>query len=177
MIRLFLPPEAWQAGKIQVTGREAHHLTRVLRVKTGATLHCFDGTGREALAQVRQVTRTGVSVELEKIKRIPAPPWKIRLGVAVPAHAQLEPIVNQATQLGVSQIIPLITERTVVRVPEARRVQHQQRLDQIAIEAAKQCGISRLPTIETVTPWKKILPIISQASLTLIVKIRTSWKQ
>lgn len=146
--RCYLPPRDWGKGEVGITGREAHHLAHVLRVKPGAVLTCFDGEGHEAEGIVCRVTRRELFLKLKAKREIPPPPWQLSLGVAIPKGSRLDPIVDQATQLGVSQILPLLTCRGVIQ-SEVRLP----RLVQIAIEAARQSGLSRLPVIHPATPW------------------------
>ena len=167
-LRAYLPPESWAEGAIYLTGREAHHLRDVLRLRSGAELICFDGRGREAAARVRSLDRKGVALEVAAARIVPAPPCEVTLVAAVPANAKLEQLVDQAAQMGVAAFIPLQTARTVVRLKADQRARKLERLRQVAIEAAKQCGIPRLPRIDPITPWKELLGRFSEPDLVLL---------
>ena len=158
MVRCFIPPEDWPAApEARISGREAHHLARVLRVRLGEKVLCFDGQGRQMEAAVREVKSGHLILEAGPLQKIPSAPWVVHLGVAIPGQGKLEEIVNSATQLGVSGILPLQTERTVVRFAEDRFERKREHLRQVSVETAKQCGICLLPEIRPVTPWSRIV--------------------
>lgn len=156
--RCFIPPENWpDHPEIRLGGREAHHLIRVLRVRKGEFVTCFDGRGREADCSVREIAAGQLLLEAGPARHDPDPRWSVTLGAAVPGQGKLEEIVSFATQLNVARIIPLQTERTVVRLTPDRFSRKLAHLRQVSVEAAKQCGISRLPEIRTLTPWREAL--------------------
>jgi len=157
-VRCYLPPEEWgQSGRVVFTGREAHHLLNVLRVRPGTVLCCFDGVGGEATAVVAGLTKREVTLDLKKRRQIPPPPRTISLAMAIPRHGKLEEIIDQATQMGASEIIPLSTQRGVVRLGVQEAQRKLLRWRQVAVEAGKQCEVSRLPTIAPLTSWKELL--------------------
>lgn len=146
--RCYLDPREWDKKRIQITGREAHHLAHVLRVRPQTEVTCFDGQGQEADGVVTRVTRHEVILDLKEKRQVHAPAWRLSLGVAIPRRSKLDQIIDQAAQLGVHEILPLLTSRGVVKGNVKR-----DRLLQIAIEAAKQSGVSRLPILHPATPW------------------------
>ena len=167
-LRCYLPPEAWSGLRVRLSGREAHHLSRVLRIHPGDSVTCFDGQGTEADATVVQMNSREIILQMGLQRQASPSPWDISIGIAVPGQGKLEEIISQATQLGVSRIIPLATQRSVVhRSPEqfSRKLDH---LRQVAIEALKQCGLSRIPEIESIAPWKGLLAILHRYDLVLI---------
>lgn len=154
-----------------VSGEEARHLARVLRVQPGDAVTLFDGKGREADARVRGVKAGEVLLEAGPTRTIPAPPWTLALAVAVPGNVKLDDIVNQATQLGAGRIIPLVTERTLVRASPERWRTKQGRLARIAVEAAKQSGAARIPAIDPLTRWSDLLPDFPTHDLVLMATV------
>ncbi len=180
MVRSFLPPESWPAGsEIKLSGREAHHLSRVLRVRPGDSILCFDGQGRQMEAVVRDIGPGRLLLEAGPVQQIPPAPWAVHLGAAIPGQGKLEEIVGSATQLGVSAILPLQTERTVVRFTADRFKKKLERLRQVSIETAKQCGIGLLPEIRPVTPWSKLLASFPEYDRVLLAAVEgphESWR-
>lgn len=168
-LRCFLPLEVWPAGPaIRLDGREAHHLIRVLRARKGDSVVCFDGRGQEMECVIQETGAGHLLLQAGPTKQIPAFPCSVTLCAAIPGQGRLEEIVNSATQMGVSEIIPLLTERTVVRFTQERFNRKRDHLQQVAIEAAKQSSTSRLPEIGPLTPWKKILPALKDYGVVLI---------
>jgi len=142
MSRFLLPPDIWNP-ETALTGDEAHHLSQVLRIRSGETITVFDGLGRRAMAEVRDVSRKHVTILLGEIHHIPAPLPAITLVQAVPKGKNMDLIVQKAVELGVSSIQPLITRHTIVQPGEGKA----EKWRRVALEACKQCGQDRLPDI------------------------------
>lgn len=145
MPRFFLAPAAWQASgpPPALTGDEARHLTQVLRIGPGASITVFDGEGRRAMAQVLEVARTRVVLNLGEIEpRAPVLPV-ITLAQAVPKGKNMDLIVQKAVELGIAAIQPLVTCHTIVRPGEGK----SEKWRRTALEACKQCGQDLLPDI------------------------------
>src|SRR6267142_1438090 len=120
-----------------LSAEEAHHATRVLRVKVGETVNVFDGRGHEAQC------RFGDDGKLTLLQQTatPALPCRITLAQAIPKK-NMDLIVQKATELGVTCIVPLISERTIKRPSGS-----PERWCEIALEACKQSGNNWLPEI------------------------------
>lgn len=138
----------------------AHHLIRVLRRAPGDTVEVFDGQGRHWLARLHTVRPATVILQTE----LPAePPARLQLGLAqcLSTAEKMDWTIEKAVELGVTQIIPLLSERSVVRLEGTRadkRLQHWQRL---ITAAAMQSGRNRLPElapIQSVNDWLARLP-------------------
>ena len=169
-IRCYLPSDKWE-GEVRLSGPEARHLTQVLRVSPGDEIVCFDGQGQEAEAVVRQVGRREVELALGRRRTVPQEAWKVTLAAAVPGGGKFEQIIDQATQMGVSRIVPLACERGVVRISPSEAGKKLVRWRQVAVAAGKQSGSSRLPEIEPMTPWKQFLPAIEKGDRALIAAL------
>lgn len=145
--------------EIELGGREAHHLVEVLRAKAGDKLTVFDGRGSEGRATVVQAEQGWVRLRLEETwpasKETPQP---ITLYVALLKGDHLAEVVRAATELGATQIVPILTQRCVVReLSENKRL----RLCRIALEAAKQCERSVVPEVTPMLPLED-LPTVEQ---------------
>ncbi len=167
-VRCYLPPDAWNRSPARLTGREAHHQAGVLRVREGDRVTCLDGRGRQAEAQVIRASTREVQLRLGHAREIPPPASPITLAAAIPGQGRMDEIVAQATQLGAARVIPLITERTVVRLAPERAARKREHLRQIALEAMKQSGVAHLPGIDPITPWKDVLALFKQHDLVLL---------
>lgn len=170
-IRCYLPPELWENEVIRVPSGEAHHLTRVLRLKAGARVTCFDGRGKEATGTLVRVVREEVFLTLRDTHAVAVPAWEVVLGVALPRRGKMDQMVDQATQLGVSRIIPLSTARTVTKVPPGQGNRKQGRLTRVSVEAGKQSGLSRLPAVDPVTGWSVLLRSFGSYDLVLLAAV------
>src|SRR5438067_11153055 len=147
MHRFYLSPEHWDPSALTLRGTEAHHASDVLRMKSGSRLVVFNGRGREVTAEVVDVTRG--EVRLRKLHETETPPFRCRitLGQAVAKGKNMDLIVQKAVEIGAAEIAPLISERTIVDLDKKEAEQKKAKWQQIAIEAAKQCGQNWLPQV------------------------------
>jgi 16S rRNA (uracil1498-N3)-methyltransferase len=146
MHRFYISPENWSPDALALTGSEAHHARDVLRMKRGDKLVLFNGRGREITAGIVDL---GHEIRLQKLHEAETPPLRCRivLGQAIPKGKNMELIVQKAVEIGAAEIAPIISDRTVVQVDSESAVQKQAKWQQIAVEAAKQCGQNWLPRV------------------------------
>lgn len=149
MARFYLPPEAWNGPAWELRGEEARHALRVLRLRPGNTCSVFDGEGRAAV--VRIIGAEGSSrLTVEPVENLPAPTpiAGITLCQAIPKGGNMELIVQKAVEMGVRRIIPLVTERTIVRLTPREAEAKAEKWRRTVLEACKQCGQNTLPRVE-----------------------------
>ena len=131
-------------------GGEAHHLIHVMRGKVGDTVELFDGGGSEFTAEIRRVGRSEVELAIVEVRGVDREAAvAVTLAVALPKGDRQRWLVEKATELGVSRLVPLITSRGVAQ-PVDRGLD---RLRQTVIEASKQCGRNRLMEISPAVAW------------------------
>lgn len=146
--RFFAPPSSVFDSHIILDPEESHHLVRVLRLLPGATVFVFDGNGSEYECQVSRVHKN--AVELNVIARLSneiESPLQLTLGQSLIKGDKFDWVIQKATELGVTRIVPLITEHCEVRKGEGRELRLQ-RWRRIALEATKQCGRRKIVEIE-----------------------------
>jgi len=131
-----------------LTGSEAHHARHVLRARRGERVVVLDGAGHEFLCEVQESDRDKTRLAVVEKRCHPAPPNRITLLQAVPKGKLMEAIVQKATELGVSRIIPLLTERVVAHYDDEDAAHRASKWQLVAREAIKQCGSPWLPEIE-----------------------------
>src|ERR1700716_2848814 len=150
MHRFYISPENWNPDALVLSGSEAHHARDVLRMERGNKLVVFNGQGREITAEVVDL-REKNEIRLRKLHEAQTPPLQCRivLGQAIPKGKNMDLIVQKAVEIGASEIAPLISERTIVDLDAKDAAQKQAKWQQVAIEAAKQCGENWLPQIHT----------------------------
>src|SRR5437773_5745263 len=147
MHRFYLSPEHWDPSALTLRGTEAHHARDVLRMRRGERAVLFNGRGREVTAEIVDLAKS--EIRLRKLHENETPPLRCRmtLGQAIPKGKNMDLIVQKAVEIGAAEIAPLISERTIVDLDAKEAEQKQEKWQQIAIEAAKQCGQNWLPTI------------------------------
>lgn len=176
MTRCYLSPEQWGEGEIRLSGREAHHMVRVFRVAERDELLCTDGTGREAPAQVLRVSPRELLLSIGPTRSMPEPSFRLTLAVAIPGQGRMDEIVNQAAQMGVSRILPLVTERTVVPLSAFASGAKQGRLRRIAVEAIKQSGSGRIPEIRPAHPFNELILSFKEYDRVLLASVQGPWE-
>lgn len=157
MARFYLDPGAWGAEAV-LTGDEAAHASRVLRLKPGDRVTVFDGRGRSAGAEVLRVARAEILLSLGVAASGPLLAPEICLAQAVPKGKTMDLIVQKAVELGVSAIQPLITRHTVVQVGGDDSRRKSAKWQRVALEACKQCGQDLLPEVLPVRDFGDWLP-------------------
>ena len=149
------------AGAHTTLGPQAsHHLVNVLRMKQGNAITLFNGDGYEYPATLISNSKKSVTVAVEAgTENSKTSPLAIHLGIAISRGERMDHVIQKATELGVSEITPLFTERTEVKLKGERQQKKQQHWQQIVIHACEQCGRNTLPLIHTPT---NILPWVEQ---------------
>ncbi|MCS7158321.1 MAG: 16S rRNA (uracil(1498)-N(3))-methyltransferase [Blastocatellia bacterium] len=161
--RFYAPPEAISQGVIRLDERESHHLRHVLRLKPGARVIVFDGTGIEYEGVVLETRERCASVSV-RAQATPAveSPLELTLAQALTKGEKFDLVVQKATELGVHRIIPLLTRYVVMGTYAPGRLERWRR---IALEAAKQSRRTRLVHIEEPQPVRDLLSRIHAPAL------------
>ena len=143
MARLFVPIGKLHGDRVTLDAAAHRHLIKVLRLLPGAALQVFDGAGTEIDARIEAVGTMSVEISLGERRRIVAPACTITLLVSPPRGARMDLIVQKTTELGVRAIVPVASERGVLK-PSPHQ---QKRWQTIAEEAARQSGRADVPAI------------------------------
>jgi 16S rRNA (uracil1498-N3)-methyltransferase len=149
MHRFYISPAEWNPDALVLSGSEAHHARNVLRLQPGDKAVLFNGRGRELTAEVTALSAREVT--LRKLHETSTPPLRCRitLGQAIPKGKNMDLIVQKAVEIGAAEIVPIMSDRTIVRLDTDEAAQKQEKWQAIAIEAAKQCGQNWLPEVQT----------------------------
>lgn len=147
--RFFLPPDQIRAPEVTLLDQDANHVARVLRMRAGDTLFVLDGAG--SLFHVRltvvdkRETRGEIVSQEAATGELPVP---VTLVQGMPKGEKFDWIIQKATELGVARIVPVVTERSVVRLSADRSQDKVRRWQAIAKEAAEQCERAKVPVVE-----------------------------
>jgi len=173
MSRFYAPHEKVHVGRkeIYINGEEAHHIIDVMRLKKDDKVIVFDGTGCEYEGSIKRIDNHDklVVVNIANIRK-PAVDNKttFHLAQAIPKKNRMDYVVEKATELGVDQIIPVVSDRTVVRPDKSSAAKKVTRWQKIAEQTAKQCGRSDIPQISGITGYSDIVGIIDNYDLVLL---------
>ena len=149
--RFYAPPLKIHHSRVTLEPDESHHLTRVLRLAEGARVYLFDGEGAEYECEVTRVSKSGAELTiLTPLTDEVESPLRLTLGQALIKGDKFDWVVQKATELGITRIVPLATENSDVRKVEERAEHRLSRWRRISLEAIKQSGRRRL--VEIVEP-------------------------
>ena len=148
-VRVFVDAPLAPGAFVTLPPFSAEHLTRVLRLPDGAPVVCFNGDGNDYAATLEVRAKGNAAVRVGAgVPAMVESPLAVTLVQAVARGEKMDLILQKATELGVARIVPVITERTEVRLDDdraGRRVAHWQR---VVSSACEQCGRARVPAVE-----------------------------
>lgn len=169
MSRFFVPKDMIKGRRMVITGKEAHHILDVMRLKVSDKVTTFDGSGKEYIGIIREADRKSLEVEIiETRAACPKEHIKITLIQALTKKEKIDYIIEKATELGVSRVVPVFTERTIPVWDDEKRRAHVERWRKTAREAAKQCGRSDVPEIAEIEDFSSAAAKMPGEDLRLI---------
>ena len=171
--RIYTEHSLSPGAELALEAGPSRHLAGALRLGTGAAVTLFDGNGGEYGAVIIGVERKQVSVRIDSHQPDEREsPLRIHLGISISRGERMDWIVQKATELGVTEISPLLSERTEVKLKGERAAKKLQHWQQISISACEQCGRNRLPLMhppQRIDAWSASV----QADRKLVLHHRT----
>lgn len=169
MHHFFAEPSQIADGRVRITGTDVNHMKNVLRIKPGEKVEISDGDGFRYLCVLEKFTDGGASLCIEDVEADAVElPSKIYLFQGLPKSDKMEMIIQKAVELGVYEIIPVITKRVVVKLDEKKAAKKVQRWNAIAEGAAKQSGRALVPEVLDVMTYVEALEYAQDLSVRLI---------
>lgn len=156
-------------GQDIALGKEAaRHLVTVLRLTSGDQVSLFNGDGGEYSGSITSATPKAVVIHTgDFIAENRESPLRTILGIGISRGERFEWVLQKATELGVTEIYPLYTERTEVKLKGDREDKKQSRWQQVITSACEQCGRNLLPTLHAPRPLAQFLPAEGDIRLVL----------
>ncbi len=177
MHRCLVKTEELLADAFTLGRDEARHLQTVLRVKPGDHVILFDGRGRTRAASITAVERHGLSLIADApVLEHPCPPCCLTLFACVSKGNRMDWTVEKAVELGVGRIVPVISDRTIVRLDADDGVAKVSRWARVAEEAARQCGAARVPEILSPIPFKACLQDVAASAPVFVAALTPTAK-
>ena len=159
MHRCYAPGADLQAGTtLSIEGEEAKHALKVMRLRVGEECEVFNGCGQAAVGRIAAAAGSS-SLTLADLRPLPPlpPVAGITLALAIPKGSNMELIVQKAVEMGVQRIIPLVSERTIVRLDARDAAAKTAKWSRTVLEACKQCGVNTLPVVESPQSYASFL--------------------
>jgi 16S rRNA (uracil1498-N3)-methyltransferase len=170
LTRVYVDAVLEPGARLTLTGSAAGHLTRVLRLRPKAALTLFNGRGGEYAASIERVHRSEVTVAIgahEPLER--ESPFPLTLAQGVSRGERMDLVVQKATELGVARLVPVLTERSIVRLDEQQSDRKSSHWRAIAIAACEQCGRNRLPEVALPAQLREFLRQPADDSVRLLL--------
>ena len=153
LTRVYVETALTPGSLVELPPDTASHLAKVLRARSGDELILFNGDGREFNGAIESVRGSRVTVSVGDSRQVDREsPLTITLVQSVPRGDRMDFIVQKATELGVARIVPVLSQRSVVRLGAGQSESKAAHWRAVAVSACEQCGRNRLPTIEAAQP-------------------------
>lgn len=162
MVRQRVAREDLTSDSLVLADEEARHLVSVLRVKVGSEVSCFDGVGATRLYGVAEVGKRSVTLVAKTglYRHEEARTWMV-LFACVSKGDRMTWTIEKAVELGVTLIVPVLSERSVVRLDAKEAVAKQERWQRVADDAARQCGAVRVPEVHVPVALKDTVALMA----------------
>lgn len=166
MHKFFVEKQCINDNIALIEGDDVKHINKVLRLKVGEVININNFEGEEFLARLTEIDKKVAKAEiLESLEINNESNIDIVLFQGVPKSSKMDLIVQKATELGVKEIVPMITDRVVVNVSEYKKLE---RLNKIAQEACKQSKRSIVPKVKDPTEFSEVLKALEDFDLVVV---------
>jgi len=169
MRRFFVHPEALNQKAGLISGSDAKHIIKVLRLKESDRLFLFDGRGYDYEAEIVRVSPE--KVEVNVLKKFPSksePVVHITVAQALLKDRKMDDIIRQVTELGILRWIPFPAHRSVSRLDRRRLSSRMERWERIAKESLKQCGRNKTPAIISAHSFEAMLSLSENSDMKIV---------
>jgi len=150
-----------------ISGTDYKHIVKVLRLKTGDEITLFDTNSTEYYGKIKEIGKRDIIVAIERSRQVNTEsPIDVTLLQGLPKGDKMDYIIEKATELGVTRVVPVITERSQVRERDRMK-----RWERIASEASKQCGRTKPTIIENTLDFDGAIKLYSKSELPIILHV------
>ena len=155
--------------EINLIGEDVNHIKNVLRHKCGDEVTVCDESEQRYLTKIKELSGECITLDIEKkIDFSTEPNIKVTLVQGLPKSDKMDFIVQKCTELGTTKIVPVIMERTVVKIDGTNGTKKVERWNKIALEASKQCGRTKIPTVEKIVNLENIVENLSKYDIVIV---------
>jgi 16S rRNA (uracil1498-N3)-methyltransferase len=168
MPRFYLPPSAIRDKSFILTGSEAHHALDVLRKKAGDEIELFDGKDLSFLGRIDAVTGGEIRGTILDTHPARSLPLELILYQALTKGSKWEWLLEKAGEIGISRVVPVFTQRSLIKLDAAQGEEKVKRWNRIALAATKQCGRTDLMAVDFPVNLTSALSHLRPQALSLI---------
>lgn len=169
MQRYFIAASQITDETVVLTGDDAHHALRVMRMKPGDSFICSDGHERIVLAQVAELDKDTLTARIiENLQNTVEPKVEVWIAQSLPKGDKMEVVIQKGTEVGATRFIPFTSSRGIVKYDESKESRKLARWRKIAKEAAEQAHRNQIPDVEAVCGWEDVLHRVGEVDLAFI---------
>ena len=168
MARFFVPNDQISDKTIRIIGSDVNHIKNVLRSSVGEKLELFDSEGFSYVAIIENLFPTMIDCRMqEKFRKEVEPKIDITLAQSLPKGKKFDFILQKGTELGIKEIVPIISERSIPKIEEKEEKKnlHWQK---IARESSEQCGRTYIPSIGKISSFRNFVETARDFDLKII---------
>lgn len=168
MYHFFVPQSQIGSEVITIIGSDVNHIKNVLRMKPGEQIAVGNGQDQDYLCRIREIAGEAVTADILSEEEVTELPARLYLFQGLPKGDKMELIIQKAVELGVYQIIPVATKRSVVKLDEKKEAAKRKRWNMISESAAKQSQRVMIPEVTPVMTLKQALDYAKEFTINLI---------
>ena len=169
MSTFYIKNEQINENKIHIIGEDVKHIKNVLRYEIDDFLDVCDENGVRYKTKIINFKEDKIELQMLEISEETTEPCiNVTLIQGLPKSDKMDMIVQKCTELGIKEIIPVITDRVIVKLDEKSEIKKQERWQKIAKEAAKQSGRQIIPTVQNATNLKNIIENLSKYDIVIV---------
>ena len=169
--RFYIPPADWNTSALSLADDEAKHCTQVMRHREGDEIIVFNGVGDVAGTRIASIKKNVVTLECLSVDHAESPVVSITLAPALIKADRWEWLLEKATELGVSEIQPLITERCVIKLSAEDAARKHEKWQRLIIEACKQSRRAWVPELHPVRRLHDWCDMSAKTDLSLVASL------
>lgn len=157
LARFFLQTGQLDSGRVRIYGDDAHHITRVLRLRVNDKIECVNQDGKVYQVRLAKLGSEVIGVVEGVLHSDPESPLVVTLYQGLAKGDKMDLVIQKAVELGAAEIIPFTSSYTVVKLEDKRAKARHQRWQRIALEAAKQSGRTRVPEVSELHSFPEVV--------------------
>ncbi len=143
---------------ITITGEQYHYLVRVNRIKSGEKFYLLDGSGKDFIGEVLDISNKSFTAYIFQIKTMKKPEYRVGVIFGMLKGDKNEFIIKSGTQMGITDFYPVVTKRTIIKMNREKVAEKLQRFSKIAEDTARTSFLSFIPEVHEITDLTMLTP-------------------
>lgn len=167
--RFFVPLDQIDKSAITISGSDAFQIKNVLRLKINDGVTVLDGSGKVYAVKIRSIEKSKVTLDIVSTRSEKSElNTKVTLLQSIPREAKMDIVIQKCTELGMFEMVPVVSERTIIKLDEGKKAERLKRWQRIAKEASEQSGRGIVPNISPICSFENGLKQAQHHEIKLI---------